>query len=284
MPGDRRLPGRQGIPRVVPDELDAPALDRVGRAPRPIRVHHALLVAIVLRIGVDDHALGAVLLGEVHLDAAEAAAVAHDHDLAGDADAELVELRVILRQAVVHVDQLARHVAGRRVGVVAVDDVAEVLQPRERLLLHRQLLQRRLGHRDLDLLRPRQVDVVGLQVRVEPVAAERGQRGLDDPPLVPGANEMRPATQAATQAPDVLGAHPLLKARLIRTLHGGVPGGEPVQLACLRLRLGGAHPARAHQPARSQHRDSPAPGSIPHVMPPVMRFGTRLCACPPGAL
>jgi hypothetical protein len=85
-------------------------------------------------------------------------------------------------------------------------------------------------------------------VGVESVGPELLQRGVDDILLVLRAHEMRPATQSATQPPEILRAHPPLKARLIRALQVGALGCEPVQAARVRLRPGGDRPARTQLP------------------------------------
>ena len=172
--------GRQRVARVLPQVLDRAALDGVGGAEGAVGVDRALDEAVVLRIGVDDHADGAVLLGEVRLDAAEVLAVADEHDLAVHVDAELVERGEVLGAAVVGVDDRRGHVARGRVGVVADHDVLGVLLPREAVVLDRgQRALRRRGHRHLDAARLGEVDAVVRAADLQAVRAQHGHRLLE---------------------------------------------------------------------------------------------------------
>ncbi len=65
-----------------------------------------------MRVGVDEHAHGATLLGEVDLDAAEVGAIAHQNDLAVQVDVLGGEMVEVLQAAVVGVNHLGGHVAG----------------------------------------------------------------------------------------------------------------------------------------------------------------------------
>ena len=73
---------RQRVAAVLPQLLDAAALDAVRARHGPFGYTGPLAVAVVGRIGVDDHALRAVLGGEVRLHAAEDLSVARQDDLA----------------------------------------------------------------------------------------------------------------------------------------------------------------------------------------------------------
>ena len=71
-----------------------------------------------MRIGIDEAADRAVLGRDLGLDAAPGIAVARDDDRALDRDAHALELLVVVRDAVVDVDQRRGDVAVDRVGVV----------------------------------------------------------------------------------------------------------------------------------------------------------------------
>ncbi len=75
------------------------------RPRRALRIDVVSGVAVVLRVGIDDRAGRAVHLGEQGLQAAPAAAVAGDHDLALHRDPHALERQVVLGHAVVGVDQ-----------------------------------------------------------------------------------------------------------------------------------------------------------------------------------
>ena len=213
-----RLARSERVARVVEDVLDRPALDRVRRAPRAVGIHGTLLEAVVRGVGVDQHSLGATDLGLLRLDAAERAAVADEHDLAGDADAELVELRVVLREPVVGVHHVCRHVAGRRERVVALDDVVEVLLPREAVLLGGELPRVRLGHRHAHVERSRRVHAVGARRDVEPVRAQPLHGVLERLPRPVRADQLRLAAERPTRGLDGLRIDAVLITALVRAL------------------------------------------------------------------
>ena len=226
-PRDRRLARRQRIARVVEDVLDRAALDPVSRAPRPLRVDGALLEPVVGRIGVDQHALGAALLGLLRLDAAERAAVADEHDLVLDADAELVERRVVLRQPVVRVHDVAGHVARRRERVVALDDLVEADLPREpAALLGGELPRVRRGHRHADVARARRVDAVLARRHVQPVRAQPVDRVLERALRAGRADELRPPAERSAGLTDDVRADAVLILTLVRLLVLSMAVGE----------------------------------------------------------
>ena len=71
--------------------------------------------AAIDRVGVDEHAFGSVLLGEIDLYTAKVAAVTHQDDLALDADTEFGEPLEVLEPAVIGVDDRGGDIArGRR--------------------------------------------------------------------------------------------------------------------------------------------------------------------------
>ena len=110
--------GRERVAGIDRHVHDAAALHAVAIAPGALREHLAHEVAVVVRIGVDDAAHRAVFGGHLRLDAAPGPAVARDHDRALDGNAQAFELLVVVRNAVVHVDERRGDVAVDGVGVV----------------------------------------------------------------------------------------------------------------------------------------------------------------------
>ncbi len=139
---------RERIARVDRHVHHAPALHAVLRTVRPVRERLALREAIVLRVGVDEAADGAVLVRDLRLDAAPRAAVARDHDRALHRDAAPLERVVVVGDAVVHVDERRRDVAVGGVRVVRRQLLA--LLVRGRIFLDRGFLEleRELRRRD----------------------------------------------------------------------------------------------------------------------------------------
>ncbi len=121
-------PGVVGIAGIDGKELDGAALDGGLGTPRTLGVHVAAEVAVVGGVGVDEDALGTVLLGDVGLDAAEVFAVADDDDLVFDADAEFGELLEVGESAVVGVDDFGGDVAGGGGAVEGGEDAGIVLE------------------------------------------------------------------------------------------------------------------------------------------------------------
>ena len=110
--GRERISGRAG-------EIEhAAALHAIGRAEGTAREDVAGEVTVVARIGIEDAADGAVFVRQRRLDAAPGDAVAHDHDLAFHVDALRAQVFVILRQAVVGIDERRGDIAGGGEGVV----------------------------------------------------------------------------------------------------------------------------------------------------------------------
>ena len=110
--------GRQRVAGINRHVHDAAALHAVLGTAGPCGKDFALEVAVVVRVGIDEAADGAVLGRHLGLDAAPRTAVARDHDGALDGDAQAVELLVVVGHAVVDVDQRRGDVAIDRVGVV----------------------------------------------------------------------------------------------------------------------------------------------------------------------
>jgi hypothetical protein len=67
--------------------------------------------AVVAGIGVDDAADGAMLGGNLWLDAAPRAAITRDHDSSLHRHAEAIELFVVFADTIVHVHQRSGHIA-----------------------------------------------------------------------------------------------------------------------------------------------------------------------------
>ena len=71
-----------------------------------------------MRIRINEAADGPVLGGNFGFDTAPGCAIASQHDLALDVDAQFLQLAIVVRQAIVHIDQLAGDIAIGRVGVI----------------------------------------------------------------------------------------------------------------------------------------------------------------------
>ncbi len=101
---DGRYAWGGGIAGVDGQELDGAALDRGGGAIGACGVGGMRAVGVVSGVGVDEHAFGSELLGDVDLDAAVGFAVADEDDLAFDGDAELGEVLEVGKASVVGID------------------------------------------------------------------------------------------------------------------------------------------------------------------------------------
>ena len=120
--------GGLGVAGIDGQELDGAALDGGVGAVGALGIDVAAEVAVVGGVGVDEDAFGAVLLGDVDLDAAEVAAVADEDDLAFDADAQLGEFFEVGEFAVVGVDDFGGDVAGGGGAVEGGEDAGVVLE------------------------------------------------------------------------------------------------------------------------------------------------------------
>ncbi len=175
------------------------ALHRIARAPAALWPRVALGVAVFGRVREDQTADGAVLRRDLGLDAAPGTAVARQHDLPSDIDAALRELLIVLRQAVVDVDQVGLDVAVDRVDVVAGQLL--LLLTRRRIVGERTLVEpgTEAGRRDeleRAQLRRREEDVEALDPRlVTPARKEVAHPfGVGAPPL--RADMVRPRREA----------------------------------------------------------------------------------------
>ena len=116
-PGLGRPSRRQRVTGVHRHVHHAAALHALVGTERAVRIHIALKEPIVPGIGIDEAGDGAAFVGDLGLDAAPAAAVARQHDLALHADAHLLEPIEVGRHPVVDVDHFSGDVAVTRVRV-----------------------------------------------------------------------------------------------------------------------------------------------------------------------
>ncbi len=96
--------GGERIAGITEDIKNGTALEAADRAVGAAGIDIAGSIAIVSRIGVEDQACGTVFFREPGLDAAKAAAVPRQHNATFNRHAELVQPRIVFRQAVVDVD------------------------------------------------------------------------------------------------------------------------------------------------------------------------------------
>ena len=99
------------IAGILEEKLYRSALDAGIGTPGAVGVGVALEVAVVLGVGVNEHAGGATLLGDVDLDAAKVGAVAADDNLAVQVDVLGGKQVKVLEAAVVGVDHVAGHIS-----------------------------------------------------------------------------------------------------------------------------------------------------------------------------
>ncbi len=168
--------GGLGVAGILEEILDRAALHARLRPPGAEGVGVALEVAIVLRVRVDEHAGRAALLGEVHFDAAEVAAIAGDDDFAVQVVVLRVELLEVFEAAEVGVDHFTRHIARARGAVEGHHDAGIVLAG---VALH--VLARGAGHQllacfieglDADDLGPVEQHAIGHDLGFETGGAE----------------------------------------------------------------------------------------------------------------
>ena len=172
--------GGQWIAGILLHVGDRAALHAFRRAPAAFGISVALGVAVIVRVGIDQAADRAMLLRQFRLEPAPAAAVAGDHDLAAHVDAAAGQLLVVVRHAVVGVDQWCGDIA-----VAAVDVVwrQRAGQRRSGIAGDRRLVQGR-GERlrpeqfQRDFLRRRIQHLERLDVRIPAPGAELLQHEL----------------------------------------------------------------------------------------------------------
>src|ERR1051325_2347240 len=109
--------GISGRGRIAVAVVAAATLHTVGRAHRTGREYLAFVVAIAGWIGKENQSCGAIALREHCLDAAIALTIARDHDLSFDADTQAIEQMVIVEEAVVHINEIARDRTRGRIAV-----------------------------------------------------------------------------------------------------------------------------------------------------------------------
>ncbi len=117
-PGHRAHARSQRIAAVQGQILNRAALHGIGRPIAALRIGVALAVAVVARIGVNQAAHGAMFVGQLRLQPAPAAAIARQHDAPLDAHALTFEFLVVVRHAVICVDQFRGYIAIGAVHVV----------------------------------------------------------------------------------------------------------------------------------------------------------------------
>src|SRR5207237_8700301 len=110
--GSLRIAGMDG------DLHHAASLHSVLGAEGAAGVNVAGEVAVLPRIGIDQAGDGAILVGDFGLHAAPARSVAREDDLPLDVDSALLEIRIVIGDAIVDVDQRSGDVARVGVGVV----------------------------------------------------------------------------------------------------------------------------------------------------------------------
>ena len=212
-----------------------------------------------LRIGVDEAADRAVFGGDLRLDAAPGAAIAGDDDPPLDVDAVPRELLVVVRNAVVDVDELAGHVAGRRVRVVGRQLLGGLR--RGRVVGERRFGQLRRvfrGRRQLEHAhaRRREEDVEPFDACVVSPRFEQVRKVVRVGLVVRRADVMRPGCEVLEPSLHVCRLDGRVEARL------------EVALGCTSLDVEAKHSLRrlrapAHLPRAEHHRHHDPPRT-PH--------------------
>ena len=129
--------------------LHGTALNRRRRTHRSIRIDIPPHVAVICGIGVDQHADGTALLSFFDLQPAKRTAVANQRDLPLKRQAHGFQALVVGRRTVVDVDDLPARCTGSAVAMEGRELATRcrVFVLRIRIFHQRQLLPRRLGHR-----------------------------------------------------------------------------------------------------------------------------------------
>ncbi len=144
---------RQRIARINHHVRHRAALDALRRPHRAIGIGGVQGITVIGGIGINQAADGAMILGQLRLEAAPAFAIAGDHDLAFDRDAELLKPLVIIHAAIIHIDQRRGDIA-----ITLIFDIGgkrRVLGGGAGIAGDRRLLQRggeRLGAQHLQFL------------------------------------------------------------------------------------------------------------------------------------
>ncbi len=109
---------RERIPWIERHVRDAAALGSIGRTKRSGGKCFTADESILMRVGVNQAANGAVLGGNLGLDATPGVEVSRDDNLPLNGDAHALELLVVLGDSVVDVDKRSGDVAVDRVSVI----------------------------------------------------------------------------------------------------------------------------------------------------------------------
>ena len=179
-PRHRRPSGSQRIARINRHVHHAAALRPLRRPHRTVGINVALKIPVVARIGINQAPDSSVLLRQLRLDSSPAMPVPRNDDFALHVDAELFEHLVIFRHAVVHVDQLRRHIARRRIRVERwkLRRIVGIFVPGDGGLFQHGAIANRLRHLQGPRRRIRQQRVECFDMRVEPPFLEQPQRIL----------------------------------------------------------------------------------------------------------
>ena len=161
-----------------------------------VRENVALEVTIIARVGVDQASDRPVFGSHLGLDAAPGLAIAGDHDCAFHRDAQPFQLLVIIRNAVVDINQWRsdisicgiRVISGKLLGLLVGSWI-----DCERRLLQRSREPGGLYQLDRTLFGSREEDVEVLDVRVQSPCFHFGQQPLGIVLVIGRANVMRPS-------------------------------------------------------------------------------------------
>ncbi len=201
--------GRQGVAGIQRHVGHAASLDAVLIAHRALREDVIDDVAVIRGVGIDQATDRAMLRGHLHLDPSPRLAVTGDHDRPLHRDAQAVQGLVILRDAIVHIDERCGHVAVDGIGVVGRELLGLLI--RGRVLRDGRLLELRDEADRLDELedpglRGRKKHVVLLNLRVESPGLESLQNPFGVVPVVGRADMMRAGAQPLHGVSHDLGA------------------------------------------------------------------------------
>ena len=108
----------QWVARINRHVHHTAALYAVARTPGALRKNLTREIAVLMRIRVNDAAYSAMFGGHFWLDAAPGCAIACNHDCAFHGNPKPFELLVVIRNAVVDIDQRRGDVAIHGIGVI----------------------------------------------------------------------------------------------------------------------------------------------------------------------
>ena len=239
--GRRRLAGQalgvlggahargQRIPGIDHHLLDRAALHPLGRALAALGPDIVGGIAVIGGVGEDQAADSPVFLRQLRLQAPPAGPVAGQHDLALHRDAEVLQGLVVLRHAVVHIDDVGGHIAVPLIGHIGGQGAVGLNGGA--VPLHRRFVQgggEGMRAQQLQLFRDRGrvEDVEGLDPRVPAPGLELGQHQLGIGLVVGGAHMVRLRRQGFQPALHLLAAEGLVELRLQGLLAVGMFRGE----------------------------------------------------------